>query len=438
MYKRQVYGSLWTSSDFGASWTEQAGLGSNCWRGVAMSGDGATVAAVVDQGSIWVSTDYGSSWSETSDPDSNSMPYMSTTYYWRAVAVSSDGTTLAAASDQGVWTSGDSGATWGQAYDAGMTYWSNLRDIAMSDDGSLMAVVEYSGTLYTSSDHYSWNSPSSMSDDGAVTHDWQAIAMSADGGTIVAVAAEDYNYMGGGVYLSTDFGSTWSTAVFGGGASLNLVDVAVAGSGSRLSAVANGGQVWISADAGTTWATEPPAGITPAPTVPMAPAPTPAPSASPRAWSAIASSADGARLAATVSSGSIYTSADSGASWTEDATAGARNWASIAMSADGQRLAAVEGSGDPSSCSGGGSLWTSSDFGASWTEQAGLGSECWRGVAVSGDGATVAAVVGEGSIWVSTDYGSSWSETSDPAGNCLLYTSPSPRDATLSRMPSSA
>ena len=26
----------------------------------------------------------------------------------------------------------------------------------------------------------------------------------------------------------------------------------------------------------------------------------------------------------------------------------------------------------------------------------------------------------------------------DPRGNCLLYTSPSPRDATLSRMPSSA
>ena len=26
----------------------------------------------------------------------------------------------------------------------------------------------------------------------------------------------------------------------------------------------------------------------------------------------------------------------------------------------------------------------------------------------------------------------------DPSGNCLLYTSPSPRDATLSRMPSSA
>ena len=247
-----VYGSLWTSSDFGASWTEQAGLGSNCWRGVAMSGDGATVAAVVDQGSIWVSTDYGSSWSETSDPAGGDDDYY-VMYNWRAVAVSSDGTTLAAAYDMGVWMSYDSGATW-STDTSGSYSWSDLRDIAMSDDGSLMAVVEYSGALYTSSDHYSWNSPSSMSDDGAVTHDWQAIAMSADGGTIVAVAAEDYNYMGGGVYLSTDFGSTWSTVVFGGSASLNLVDVAVAGSGSRLSAVANGGQggqVWISADAGT-------------------------------------------------------------------------------------------------------------------------------------------------------------------------------------------
>jgi len=136
----------------------------------------------------------------------------------------------------------------------------------------------------------------------------------------------------------------------------------------------------------------------PTPSPSNSPAPTSAPSASPRAWSAIASSADGARLAATVSPGFIYTSADSGASWIEDATAGARNWASIAMSADGQRLAAVEGSKTESYCSVQGSLWTSSDASASWTEQAGLGSRCWRGVAMSGDGATVAAVVYQGSI----------------------------------------
>ena len=135
-----------------------------------------------------------------------------------------------------------------------------------------MAVVEYSGALYTSSDHYSWNSPSSMSDDGTVTHDWQAIAMSADGGTsggrdgtIVSTVAANGQLMNGegGVYLSTDSGANWNSVVFGGSASLNLVDAsAVAGSGtteqhttttpttpSPTAARAARG-VWISADAG--------------------------------------------------------------------------------------------------------------------------------------------------------------------------------------------
>ena len=40
--------------------------------------------------------------------------------------------------------------------------------------------------------------------------------------------------------------------------------------------------------------------------------------------------------------------------------------------------------------------------------------------------------------WGSLGYYRRPSETSAEAGNCLLYTSPSPRDATLSRMPSSA
>ena len=38
----------------------------------------------------------------------------------------------------------------------------------------------------------------------------------------------------------------------------------------------------------------------------------------------------------------------------------------------------------------------------------------------------------------SNDDGKEWKPTVDQAGNCLLYTSPSPRDGLLSRMPSSA
>jgi hypothetical protein len=58
-------------------------------------------------------------------------------------------------------------------------------------------------------------------------------------------------------------------------------------------------------------------------------------------WQSITSSADGTKLAAVVSGGSIYTSTDSGATWTERTSAGSRYWQSITSSADGTKLAAV-------------------------------------------------------------------------------------------------
>ena len=62
-------------------------------------------------------------------------------------------------------------------------------------------------------------------------------------------------------------------------------------------------------------------------------------------WQDIASSADGTKLAAVVSGGSIYTSSDAGTTWTEQTAAGSRNWISIAMSSDGTKLAAAVGGG---------------------------------------------------------------------------------------------
>jgi hypothetical protein len=59
-----------------------------------------------------------------------------------------------------------------------------------------------------------------------------------------------------------------------------------------------------------------------------------------RSWYAIASSADGTKLAAVVYGGQIYTSTDSGVTWTAQAS-GSRTWTSIASSEDGTKLAAV-------------------------------------------------------------------------------------------------
>jgi len=62
-------------------------------------------------------------------------------------------------------------------------------------------------------------------------------------------------------------------------------------------------------------------------------------------WSSIATSADGTKLAAAVQGGYIYTSIDSGVTWTPSTAGGSQQWQSIASSADGTKLAAVVYSG---------------------------------------------------------------------------------------------
>ena len=57
--------------------------------------------------------------------------------------------------------------------------------------------------------------------------------------------------------------------------------------------------------------------------------------------------------------GYIYTSGNSGASWTQATTAGSRKWYAIASSSDGTKLAAVDG--------GPGYIYTSTDSCATWT-----------------------------------------------------------------------
>jgi photosystem II stability/assembly factor-like uncharacterized protein len=60
------------------------------------------------------------------------------------------------------------------------------------------------------------------------------------------------------------------------------------------------------------------------------------------------------------SPGYIYTSADGGATWTQQTGSGVRWWNSIASSADGTTLASTEDGADTRSV---GYIWTSSDSG---------------------------------------------------------------------------
>lgn len=99
--------------------------------------------------------------------------------------------------------------------------------------------------------------------------------------------------------------------------------------------------------------------------------------------------------------GYLYTSTDSGVTWTERTGAGSRRWTGLTASEDGTRLVAVESTGY---------VYTTTDGGLTWTTQTSAGSRGWRAVASSSDGSIIVGLVCGGFVYVSTDSGSSWSE----------------------------
>ena len=162
--------------------------------------------------------------------------------------------------------------------------------------------------------------------------------------------------------------------------------VASSADGTKLVATVKGGQIYTSTDSGVTWA----------------------PQDSSRNWSSVASSADGTKLVAgvgdnAISVGYIYTSGNSGVgSWSQhDST---RQWVSVASSADGTMLvAAVYGTVS----AGGPGVYTSGNSGAAWGRTTLTNSFC-SSVASSADGTKLVATVYGGRICTSTNSGGSW------------------------------
>ena len=116
----------------------------------------------------------------------------------------------------------------------------------------------------------------------------------------------------------------------------------------------------------------------------------------------IASSSDGTKLVAAVYSGGIYTSTNSGATWTLQTNAPNASWMSIASSADGTKLVAATLYDK---------IYTSANSGVTWTQQNNPPDVyCWA-IASSSDGTKLAAVGGGIYTSTSTDSGASWTQT---------------------------
>jgi hypothetical protein len=161
--------------------------------------------------------------------------------------------------------------------------------------------------------------------------------------------------------------------------------------GTKLAAGTWGDYIYTSTNSGLTW--------------------TPQTSSRQRVWGGITSSSDGTKLAAvdfgTGAGGYIYTSADSGATWTTNSnSSGSRNWNPIASSSDGTKLVAA----DVGVAGAGGYIYTSPDSGITWIPRASAGSRWWISITSSADGTKLAAAVNGGYIYTSTDSGVTWTE----------------------------
>jgi photosystem II stability/assembly factor-like uncharacterized protein len=82
-------------------------------------------------------------------------------------------------------------------------------------------------------------------------------------------------------------------------------------------------------------------------------------------------------MAAIKQYGYIYTSSDSGVTWTARTSSGQKYWESLASSSDGTVLTAVSKNNY---------IYTSSDSGATWTARTSSGKRNWQYVAVTPNG----------------------------------------------------
>ena len=140
----------------------------------------------------------------------------------------------------------------------------------------------------------------------------------------------------------------------------------------------------------------------------------------------VASSQDGSKVAIAGSHGDIWLSSDFGSSFTKvdgdtydanDRIPGEKDWHGIASSADGATLAAVSHDEDDAGTQG--NIWISWNSGVSFAPVSFAGwdtTRAWESIAMSADGSRLAAVVTGGSIWISSNSGVSFSAVAGTSG----------------------
>ena len=237
----------WTSSDAGASWTEQRGAPSIQWRAVCCNYDGDVIIASSNTGSnnLWRSVDYGVTWSQPGNSFTNRN--------YTGLGMEKVGNT-----DLNAYMGAISGAnSYYVAKNAGGGNWESSdgdvqpsRDVAVSADGTKIVIVannelpRYNGG--TNGQNWAEDMGYVWLNSSVGQKSWRGVTSTSNGQIVYAVA--EYTAVWKSTNYGADFEATTSPA-------LKWQNVTTNETGTKVQAVDyETGEIWQSLDSGATWA----------------------------------------------------------------------------------------------------------------------------------------------------------------------------------------
>lgn len=251
--------------------------------------------------------------------------------------------------------------------------------VACSHTGQYRLGCIYGGRLWLSDDYgATW---SEVRPAGDADKSWRRVAISSTGQYMLCCA--EY----GRVYRSDDYGATWVEVQPAGDNNKNWYALAMAGASGYALVGATGGRLYVSTDYGATWAETRPAGD------------------NNKNWQAVAIREAGNNMVAVVYGGRVYSSQNYGAAWNEERPAGDfdKNWTCVVcIGASYVIYVGVSG----------GRLYKGDCLTDVWSEvrPAGDADKGWNGLAYAGDINLVFACVENGRLYYSADDGTTWTE----------------------------
>jgi hypothetical protein len=231
---------IWISTNSGNTWI-QTSVASNEWTSVASSTDGSklVVVAIGDihfnaPGFVYTSTNFGTTWTQQTNAPG---------FSWTTVASAADGNKLAVFTADEIYISTNSGNTWKQANNPPQDWAAvgSSQAICWSADGSRLAVALSGGNFQQPLPIYiSTNLGVTWTLTSAPTNNWTSVASSSDGSKLAATSIVSSNSTPGPIYTSTNFGITWTSSDVSG----MWTSVAMSADGSKLVAVSRPGGIY--------------------------------------------------------------------------------------------------------------------------------------------------------------------------------------------------